>query len=153
MTVEIISWSISTKVWDRAGIELATPGSEVRLTSVARHVTDCATLSEFESGMRLAWSLVKVRSLSYMERLIMDCFSPTFPSFLSEHKTVYKTWKSTFYLFDFNQYISLSIILNICFMNSKESSHQDHSFEYTQKNHLIKTVLLSTYNIYVLVEK
>ena len=31
------------KVWDRAGIELATPGSAVRLTSVARHVTDCAT--------------------------------------------------------------------------------------------------------------
>ena len=43
MTVEIISWSISTKVWDRAGIELATPGSAVRLASVARHVTDCAT--------------------------------------------------------------------------------------------------------------
>ena len=30
MTVEIISWSITTKVWDRAGIELATPGSAVR---------------------------------------------------------------------------------------------------------------------------
>ena len=43
MTVEIISWSISTKVWDRVGIELATPGSAVRLASVARHVTDCAT--------------------------------------------------------------------------------------------------------------
>ena len=43
MTVEIISWSISTKVWDRAGIELATPESAVRLASVARHVTDCAT--------------------------------------------------------------------------------------------------------------
>ena len=43
MTLEIISWSISTKVWDRAGIELATPGSAVRLASVARHVTDCAT--------------------------------------------------------------------------------------------------------------
>ena len=43
MTVEIISWSISTKVWDRAGIELATPGSAVRYTSVARNVTDCAT--------------------------------------------------------------------------------------------------------------
>ena len=43
MTVEIISWSISTKVWDRAGIELATPGSAVRNVSVARHVTDCAT--------------------------------------------------------------------------------------------------------------
>ena len=43
MTEEIISWSISTKVWDRAGIELVTPGSAVRLASVARHVTDCAT--------------------------------------------------------------------------------------------------------------
>ena len=27
MTVEIISQSISMKVWDRAGIELMTPGS------------------------------------------------------------------------------------------------------------------------------
>ena len=43
MTLEIISCSISTKVWDRAGIKLATPGSAVRLASVARHVTDCAT--------------------------------------------------------------------------------------------------------------
>ena len=33
MTVEIISWSISTKVWDRAGIELATPGSAVSFAS------------------------------------------------------------------------------------------------------------------------
>ena len=31
------------KVWDRAGIKLETPGSAVRLTSVPRHVTDCAT--------------------------------------------------------------------------------------------------------------
>ena len=44
MTVERISQSISTKGWDRAGIELATPGSAIRLASVARHVTDCATL-------------------------------------------------------------------------------------------------------------
>ena len=43
MTVEIISRSISTKLWDRAGIELVTPGSAVRLASVARHVTDWAT--------------------------------------------------------------------------------------------------------------
>ena len=43
MTVEIISWSVSTKVWDRARIELATPGSAVRLASVARHVTNCTT--------------------------------------------------------------------------------------------------------------
>ena len=41
----IISRSMSTKVWDRAGIKLATPGSAVRLASVARHVTNCATLS------------------------------------------------------------------------------------------------------------
>ena len=43
MTVEIISSSIFTKVWYRAGIELATPGSAVRHAFVARHVTDCAT--------------------------------------------------------------------------------------------------------------
>ena len=40
MTVEIISWSISTKVWYRAGIELTTPGIVVRHASVARHVTE-----------------------------------------------------------------------------------------------------------------
>ena len=39
MAVEIISWSISTKVRDWAGIALATPGSAVR------HVTVCATWS------------------------------------------------------------------------------------------------------------
>ena len=43
MTVEIISWSISTKVWDRAGFKLATPGSAVSFASVTGHVTDCAT--------------------------------------------------------------------------------------------------------------
>ena len=43
MNVEIISSSIFTKVWDWAGIELATTGSAVRRASVARHVTDCAT--------------------------------------------------------------------------------------------------------------
>ena len=42
-TVSSPNHTISTKVWDRAGIELATPGSAVRLASVARHVTDCAT--------------------------------------------------------------------------------------------------------------
>ena len=42
MIVEIISLSISTNVWDRAGIELATPGIAVRHASVARQVTDSA---------------------------------------------------------------------------------------------------------------
>ena len=40
--VEIISWSISPKVWDRAGIKLVIPGSAVRHVSVARHVTNRA---------------------------------------------------------------------------------------------------------------
>ena len=48
MTIEIFSWSISTKVWDRAGIELTTPGSAVRHASVARHVSDCAALFGFK---------------------------------------------------------------------------------------------------------
>ena len=42
MTVELISWSMSTKVWDGAGIELDTPGSAVRHASAVRHVTECA---------------------------------------------------------------------------------------------------------------
>ena len=46
MTVEIISWSISTKVWYRVGIELAIPGSAVRHASVARHVTDACLTAE-----------------------------------------------------------------------------------------------------------
>ena len=51
MIIEIISWSISTKVWDREGFELSTPWSAVRLASVARHVTDCAT----RPGKELEW--------------------------------------------------------------------------------------------------
>ena len=41
-TTEIISRSISMKVWDQARIELMTPGSVARHASVARHVTECA---------------------------------------------------------------------------------------------------------------
>ena len=41
MTVEIISWSISMKVWDWAAIKPETPGFAIRHASVARHVTDC----------------------------------------------------------------------------------------------------------------
>ena len=37
ITVEIISWSISMKVWEWVVIELGTPGSAVR------HITNCAT--------------------------------------------------------------------------------------------------------------
>ena len=38
------------KVWDRAGIELTTPGSAVRLAFVARRdVTDCAARPSYPS--------------------------------------------------------------------------------------------------------
>ena len=50
MTVEIISWSISTKVWDLAGIELATPGSTVIFASVTRHVTDFLMVCSINSS-------------------------------------------------------------------------------------------------------
>ena len=60
MTVEIISRSISTNVWDRTGIELATPGSAVRHASVARHVTHCATRPGYLTlwAFNLAFSIV-----------------------------------------------------------------------------------------------
>ena len=47
MSIEIISWSISTWVWDLAGITLATPGSAVRHVSAVKHVTDCPTQPGF----------------------------------------------------------------------------------------------------------
>ena len=70
MTVEIISWSISTKVWDRTGIELATPGSAVRHASVARHVTDCATrpgLFEIRAYIKGRINLIISGSQTYNE--------------------------------------------------------------------------------------
>ena len=60
MTVEIISWSISTKVWDRTVIELATPGSAVRQASVVRHVTDCATRPGIKGWVFLGWTSTKL---------------------------------------------------------------------------------------------
>ena len=45
MAIEIISWSISMKVWDRAEIKLTIPGFAVGLT------TDCATWSDSQTNM------------------------------------------------------------------------------------------------------
>ena len=59
MTIEIISWSISTIVWDPAVIKLAAPGSEVRLASVARHITDCATRPSLRL-VRISWNQKKL---------------------------------------------------------------------------------------------
>ena len=72
MIVEIISRSISTKVWDRAGIELATPGSAVRFASVARHITDCATRPD-EYFLCLVYVLLSV---------IPNVFIPLYSNFI-----------------------------------------------------------------------
>ena len=77
MTVEIISWSISTKVWDRTGIKLATPESAVRHASVARHVTNCAT----QPG----------RKEMVVEEIYYGCFS-TWPSLMCEWNDFCSFW-------------------------------------------------------------
>ena len=51
---QTFSWAslnkqLTSKVWDWAGIELATPESAVRPASVARHVTNCAMQPEIAS--------------------------------------------------------------------------------------------------------
>ena len=53
------------KVWDRVGIELATPGSAVRLASVARHVTDCATRTSVHTCKFLIIIFVRMYSGHY----------------------------------------------------------------------------------------
>ena len=45
-------------------------------------------------------------SLSYMNRLMMDCFSPTFQGFLSEHKMSKKREKLNFLLVGFTLFLS-----------------------------------------------
>ena len=79
MTVEIISLSISTTVWDRIGVKFTTPGSAVRHLSAARHVTvkqvcppvgvlltkdghiSSARRPRRLSDMDLAWAMMKSR--------------------------------------------------------------------------------------------
>ena len=76
MTVEIISWSISTKVWDRAGIELATPGSAVRLASVCS--TQQSSMRKESLGLFYFYSI----STTFQAIIITDltCFNLVIPS-------------------------------------------------------------------------
>ena len=69
MNIEIISWSISTKEWDRAGIKLATPGSAVRLASVARHVTD--SIKHYQC--QTVWIQIRTNNLSVLIWLQTVC--------------------------------------------------------------------------------
>ena len=86
MTVEIISQSISTKVWDQAGIEPATPGSAVRLASVARHVTDCAMRLGHCPGVTL-----NIRGSSPKSKHLFPSFQKCFyASLLKIHPLVQK---------------------------------------------------------------
>ena len=60
---ETISWLISTKVWDQAGIKLTTPGSAFRQSSVVRHGTDCAT----QPGLMKHWGVLRWACTSMSE--------------------------------------------------------------------------------------
>ena len=50
--VEIISWSISMKVWDRAGIKLMTPGSAINLLPIA---WKCTKVTKILSEINQLW--------------------------------------------------------------------------------------------------
>ena len=51
-------------------------------------------------------------SLSYMDRLMMDRFSPTFPRFFSEHKTVKNPENFNFLLVGFTLFLSSWLFLS-----------------------------------------
>ena len=52
MTIEIISRSISMKVWEQAGIKLETPGSTVRLTkAIIPFAKNCFRVSDRQSQL------------------------------------------------------------------------------------------------------
>ena len=53
MAIENISWLISAKVWDKAGIKLTTPGSAVR------QVNDCTTPTDHFVGNYMVMLLYK----------------------------------------------------------------------------------------------
>ena len=67
------------KVWDRARIELVTPGSAVRLASVAKHVTDCAMWPLFLSVIAIAmfkYLLGRLASFAFPSLLISLVMMP-----------------------------------------------------------------------------
>ena len=70
MTVEIISLSVSTKVWDRAGIEHATPGSADRLASLNQIKAQlfCTDFCLHLHGYRNSKILVLFKVLSVIAR-------------------------------------------------------------------------------------
>ena len=99
MTVEIISRSISAKVWVQAGVELATPGSAVRLAllpdtlSTALRVISSVLLNLVHLGLSLdqpkhlslgAWIFIE-KDINLQQKRLGDFSS------ISECKTKVKT--------------------------------------------------------------
>ena len=72
------------KVWDRAWIELATPGSAVRLASVARHATDCAT----QPGQLVLYRKKKIIQLQKLKTQKLT---------YQEHSWVFQQWVESMY--------------------------------------------------------
>ena len=75
MTVEIISWSFSTEVWDRPRIKLVTPGSAVSHTSVARHLRATQPIQDevrhnatFHQGLSALFD--KIKSITREKKLL-----------------------------------------------------------------------------------
>ena len=81
------------KVWDQAEIKLATPGSAVRLASVARHVTDCAmrpvnnSIALNEKLVTTLYILGNLSSADFFFKIIF--FQKIFSGTLSECQAVW----------------------------------------------------------------
>ena len=65
------------KVWDRAGIQLATPESAVGHVSAVRHVADCATRpAKFAIGL-VVMSSIRISTCSLALQIIFaNCLGP-----------------------------------------------------------------------------
>ena len=57
MTVEIISWSISTKVWDRAGIELTNYENDLQLVILLYIQQQLVILIVYSTLLHYQWKL------------------------------------------------------------------------------------------------
>ena len=123
MTIEIISWSISTKVWDRAGIKLATLGSAVRLASVARQVIDCATWPGTTSIWKHSHCWTRLRSSSKI--LIWDTKCLIKGDHQSMTSWIFVTYILTISVFIFMERIGRHIYYEPCHAKNLKSQVLD----------------------------
>ena len=88
MTVEIISGSISTKVWDKTGIEISAPRYAVKHISTVRHDS-------------LFW--VSMDLTGYVWQLVTCPAADAFNTFKTKSNCTLLTTEYIFTVFDFNQ--------------------------------------------------